>query len=92
MFAKKGQLDWAALCSTNGASSILIFWGGPKNCPDEISNKGDRDQLQRLASGVEYSRMIGSVGEKEILQFHDVFGGPKPPPIDHEGIDDISPA
>jgi hypothetical protein len=33
--------------------------------------------------------MIGSVGEKEILQFHDVFGGPKPPPIDHEGIDDI---
>ena len=31
-FAKKGQLDWAALCSKEGHQYIAVFWGGSAQC------------------------------------------------------------
>jgi hypothetical protein len=31
-FAKKGQQDWAAYCSVNGKSSVVVVWGGPSRC------------------------------------------------------------
>jgi hypothetical protein len=40
----------------------------------------------------EYGRMITSAGRKSILYYYKEFaepqGEPKPPPIDHEGIED----
>ncbi len=35
-FARKGQRDWAVVCSTGGLASIVIFWGGPERCPSPI--------------------------------------------------------
>ena len=32
-FAKTGQLDWIALCSRDGRSSLAIIWGGFAGCP-----------------------------------------------------------
>ena len=40
-FAQHGQTDWAVLCSARGRSVILIFWGGPTRCPDEVENLPD---------------------------------------------------
>ncbi len=39
-FVKPKQRDWAILCSRNGVSSILVFWGGKAQvCPNEIALK-----------------------------------------------------
>lgn len=35
-----------------------------------------------------YSRGISAVGEDFIMRHYNAYGGPKPPPIDHQGIDD----
>ena len=35
-----------------------------------------------------YSREIASVGRAYILQHYQAYGGTKPPPIDHQGIND----
>src|SRR5215813_2278808 len=44
-FAKKGQRDWAVLCSKGGSSKLLIFWGGPAKCPDPARVAPDQDFL-----------------------------------------------
>jgi hypothetical protein len=31
-FARKGQRDWAAYCSVNGQSRLIVIWGGPAKC------------------------------------------------------------
>ena len=49
-FALKGQTDWAVLCSKEGQSSILIFWGKPTQCPGELALEKDAE--------IEYSRKL----------------------------------
>jgi hypothetical protein len=88
-FAMKGQKDWAVLCSINGKSSIHIFWGGPKKCPSVIAERSDEEYLYKQSSGAwEYGRGLGKVGEKFIMEHYEAYGGPKPPPITHDAIDD----
>jgi hypothetical protein len=95
-FQKPGQTDWAVLCSINGASTILVFWNGSVNnfeqlggfLPDERRLQGMGTDRKTLKPLIEYSRGISSVGESFILDAFEGFGGPEPPPIDHEGIDD----
>jgi hypothetical protein len=31
-FATRGQRDWAALCSVNLRSRLVVYWGGPAKC------------------------------------------------------------
>ena len=31
-FATRGQRDWAALCSVNLRSRLVVYWGGPARC------------------------------------------------------------
>lgn len=45
-----GQQDWAVLCSRGGRSSILVHWGGPRQCPSELMGGRDRDYLIALDS------------------------------------------
>ena len=35
-FAAPNQLDWAVLCSIDGAPSIHVFWGGYESCADPV--------------------------------------------------------
>lgn len=65
-------------------SSILIFWKGSTKNPAEISLKKDSDYLR----GDEYSRAIAAVGQAFILDHFQAYGGPTPPPIDHQGVND----
>jgi hypothetical protein len=76
-FAQKGQTDWAVLCSRQGRQYIRIFWGGPARCPSRIPVGSGGDQ---------FDRAIGTAGRKFIMDRHKAYGGPKPPPIAHLGI------
>lgn len=88
-FARKAQKDWAVLCSTQGKSTILVFWGGPAKCFAELASAKDRDYLQGIGDGrTGYSRKISPLGAKQVFAHSELHGGPKPPPPDHQGIDD----
>ena len=49
----------------------------------------DRNFLQTItATDPGFSRGIRPVGKDFIMWHHDAYSGPRPPPIDHQGIDD----
>jgi hypothetical protein len=88
-FARRGQRDWAVLCSMKGASSILVFWNGSPANPADLGRSDDINYLQGgVDNKIMFSRGIGAVGADFILKHHQVYGGAKPPRIDHQGIDD----
>lgn len=89
-FARRGQTDWAVLCSRGGASSILVFWGGSAKSVAELAKGADRNFLQTVGGNgkIGFSRSIGAVGREYIHKHYTEYGGPKPPRIDHQGIDD----
>jgi hypothetical protein len=89
-FYKKGQTDWAALCSRARASTIVIVWGGKSECPDEMETREDQSYLRKVTGGeIKFARHIKTADRTFIVTMYDRFGGEAPPPIDHQGIDDI---
>lgn len=88
-FAKSGQTDWAVLCSVKGISTILVFWNGAGSNPAAIAPMEDRNFLQSSdTTDPVFSRAIRTVGKQFIMRHYEAHGGPKPPVIDHQGIDD----
>ena len=88
-FARPGQTDWAVLCSVKGFSSILLFWNGSGKNPAAVAPMEDRNFLQGItADQIGFSRGIAPVGKEFIMRHYQAYGGTKPPPIDHQGIDD----
>ncbi len=88
-FVDKGQIDWAVLCSQGGESSVLVFWGGSTELVSQLANGPDKTWLQTIGEGkIGYSRLIRPVDRASIIGYQQAFGGPKPPPIDHQGIED----
>jgi hypothetical protein len=88
-FLKAGQTDWAVLCSAGGVSRILVFWNGSGRNPAAIAPLDDLAFLQEMRPGKwGFSRMISAVGRAFIMRHYEAYGGPKPPPIRHQGIDD----
>jgi hypothetical protein len=88
-FAANNQQDWAVLCSRDGVSVIKIFWGGETSCPSEIAGSHDRNWLQDIGNNrIGFSRVIAPASKQTILDHHKAYGGPTPPPISHQGIDD----
>jgi hypothetical protein len=89
-FISAGNADWAVLCSRNRASSILVFVNGSPVSMIELEPSPDRQWLQGGAGGsIEFSRAIAVASPRYIVEHHDAFGGPDPPPLDHDGINDI---
>lgn len=76
-FARKGQTDWAALCSRRGQTAIHIFWGRPTKCASVIGSEPDNAE-----------RYIGMADAKYIREHYEAYGGTKPPPLLHQGIND----
>jgi len=88
-FAKPGQTDWAVLCSVNRVSSILIFWNGSVEGASEIEKRPDIGLLQGWGgTRIVYSRHIAPASGAFITEHYQAYGGPKPPLLDHLGIDD----
>jgi hypothetical protein len=88
-FAKPGQTDWAVLCSVKGSSSVVVFWNGSPSNPAVIEERPDSLVLQSWTGGkMVYSRDLSAVGEEFIMSHYRGNGGPTPPPIDHQGVND----
>lgn len=90
-FAAKGQKDWAILCSVGGASSILIFWGGPARCAESVNSDSDSNHS---ASDPHYAfmRAIDVVDSGFMTSHAQAYDGPNPPKvIDHQGLSDGKP-
>jgi hypothetical protein len=88
-FFGKGEKGWAVLCSSGGKSSILVFRNNHDSSPDEIAESPDDRFLVDTGHGsTAYLREISAVDRKFIFRHYRAYGGPKPPPIDHNGIDD----
>ena len=89
-FTTSTQDDVAVLCSRKRVSTILVFRGGLSTNIAEFASEPDINYLQVIGpdGAIGFSRMLGIAGQKYILKNHESFGGPKPPPLDHQGIDD----
>lgn len=88
-FFESGQKSWAALCSVNGWSTILVFRTAQDTAPAHLARREDRNYLQSLDEhSVGYSREIQTVGREFIVSHDHGFPVPKPPRVTHHGIDD----
>ena len=88
-FFAKGEAGWAVLCSVNRATVLLAFRNDRDTNPDQVTTNEDRNYISGLDTGnLGYSREITAVGREFILGHYRAYGGPKPPPLDHQGIDD----
>ncbi len=79
-FVAKDEVGWAILCSAKGASSILVFRNDQDLVPMELGKQ--KDDLH------DYPRIIQAVDRKYMVRSHRTFGGPKLPPIEHQGIEE----
>ncbi|QEE27093.1 hypothetical protein FTW19_03140 [Terriglobus albidus] len=88
-FARPGQMDLAVLCSVRGVSSILVYRKGENRAPASLATRADRNYLETDFQGRQiFVRAIQPVGQDFILEHYRAYGGPKPPAIDHQGIED----
>lgn len=90
-FTSGAQTDIAVLCSKERASSILVFRGGSTATVAELAKRRDAEFLQVVAADgvIGYSRALGIADPKYIQEHHRRYGGPTPPTLDHDGINDI---
>lgn len=88
-FVQAGQRDWAVLCSIALTSRILVYRAGATAVIDTLGATADADFLQTIGNNrIGFSRVISPVSRQYIEEHAAAYGGPKPPPIDHDGIDD----
>ena len=77
------------MCYAGNTTSLLVFRDDLDESPETLDTGEDRNFLQGLGGAkIGYSRQITAVKRDFILYFYRAFGGPKPPTIDHHGIDD----
>jgi hypothetical protein len=85
-FARRGQEDWAVLCSNGKTSTIVIFWGRATACPASLARLDDAHYLKaEKDKKMHYSRSIRALGESG-LDGRAGLAGLRP--LKHEGIDD----
>jgi hypothetical protein len=88
-FTSAAKMDWAVLCSRERISTILVFRAGSTSDVAELASRRDADFLQGTYTGeLGFSRKLNVAGPDEIQTHFDAYGGPQPPTLDHDGIDD----
>ncbi len=87
-FNQKGKKDWAVLCSKNEMTSILVYWKGSEKNASDIFPASESNYMQvTVGDGtMGFSRAIDTVGKDFIMSHYKEFGGPKPPKIEHDAI------
>jgi hypothetical protein len=88
-FSRTGQIDWAALCSHERDSSIVVFRGGDPKDVAEIAVRPEADFLQTVTGDqIGFSRAISAASPEYIRELYRRYGGPTPPSLTHAGIND----
>jgi hypothetical protein len=87
-FTRAGQIDWAALCSRERQSSILVFRTGDPQRAEELAPRADAKFLQRTdAIHIGFSRAL-TVASTEYIRQHQ-RSADETLVITHAGINDI---
>jgi hypothetical protein len=87
-FTGAGQIHWAALCSRERSSRIIVL-DDHGSIQAELASRPDIDLLQGMGDErISFSRQLSAVGREFILSRPRVFGAVEPPPVDHQGIED----
>jgi len=86
-FRDASATDWAVLCSQNGSSSVMVFWGGAADKVDVIATQKDTDYVQAPKQGAvyQYWRRISTATPERIRKPKQ---NRKLEPFEHDGIDD----
>jgi hypothetical protein len=84
-FAQAGQLDYAALCSRAGRTSLLVIWGGSARCADETQTGADVDAMVGADDEVVYARQIQLLPKARAEEFA-WLETPSLGRIEHDGI------
>lgn len=88
-FTDRGRTDVAVLCSVDGVSSIRVYRGGSTIDVAMVSPVPDRHYLMDVGGGeTGFTREITVADPEYIRDHHEFYGGPEPPPLDHDGVDD----
>ena len=88
-FTDPGRMDVAVLCSVEGVSSVRVYRGGSTTDVAMVTSEPDRRYLMDVGGGeTGFTREIGVADPAYIRDHHAAYGGPQPPPLDHDGIDD----
>lgn len=89
-FTSPDQVDVAVLCSRDRVSSILVFRGESVTSVAELAPQPDRNYLQGIGGGrIGFSRALGAADPQYIQEHYEAYGGPRPPPLNQDGINDI---
>lgn len=88
-FVSTANADWAVLCAHDRGSVILVFPNGSADSMVELEPSPDVQWLQESGGRMEFSRAIAVADPQYIVEHYKAFGGPEPPPLDHDGINDI---
>jgi hypothetical protein len=90
-FTSETQTDIAVLCSKAQVSSVVVFRGGTTSAVAVLAEHPDEGYLQVVDAGgaVGFSRALSVASPSYIREHYAAYGGPKPPPLDHDGINDI---
>lgn len=89
-FFSPSQVDTAVLCWSRGRERLLVFRGNSVQRPITLSEGATGGYMQDIdgLGTLGYSHVLGVATRDHILGDHEAFGGPTPPRIDHDGIED----
>jgi hypothetical protein len=89
-FLSAANRDWAVLCSRDRVSAVLVFPNGAIDGMREVESSPDAQWLQGMGGNqIGFSRAIAVANPRYIISHYQEYGGLKPPPLDHDGINDI---
>ena len=88
-FLKRGEVDWAILCSKKGISTILVYPSGRVHSVHELGTESDHGYLQVIdgEGTIGFSRMIGRVSIDDVKRR--LPASISTTSIDKDGIEDI---
>jgi hypothetical protein len=67
-----------------------VFRGISATSVVDLAGEPDEGALQEIGNdAIGYSRALGVADATYIREHYARYGGPKPPPLDHDGINDI---
>ena len=87
-FTAARAIDWAALCSRDGVSRIVVYPNGLVRGVLELAREGDRAYLQQDADAIVFSRQISAATPAYIRVKNHPTLVPGLPRFDHDGIND----
>lgn len=90
-FTSRDEMDVAVLCAKDSTTTILVFRGASTDSVAELASQPHLDERMPgdTAEVFWHSRAIDAADSSYIQIRFERYGGPKPPVIDHEGINDI---